>query len=95
MWASVRRYDHNPELAERLAVRGEEIKSLISAVPGFVSYYLIHDGSDTVSITVAQDKAGVDKSNEVAAEWLREHSADVPASTPHITEGEVVVTTSG
>ena len=82
MWASVRRYDHNPELAERLAVRGEEIKSLISAVPGFVSYYLIHDGSDTVSITVAQDKAGVDKSNEVAAEWLREHSADFRRRPP-------------
>ena len=95
MWASVRRYDHNPELADRLSTRSEEIKSIISEVPGFVSYYLIHDGTDTVSITVAQDKAGVDRSNEVAAEWLREHSADIPASAPHITEGEVLITTSG
>ena len=60
MWASVRRYDQNPALAEALAARSEEIKALISEVPGFVSYYLIHDGSDTVSITVAQDQAGVD-----------------------------------
>jgi hypothetical protein len=95
MWASVRRYQGNPELAERLASRGDEIKSLISAVPGFVSYYLIHDGSDTVSVTVAQDQAGVDQSNEIAAGWLREHAADVPASTPQITEGEVLITTSG
>ena len=51
MWASVRRYEGNPELAERLAARGDEIKSIISEAPGFVSYYLIHDGSDTVSVT--------------------------------------------
>ena len=95
MWASVRRYEHDPELADRLATRADEIKELISAVPGFVSYYLIHDGSDTVSITVAQDKAGVDRSNEVAREWLSQHAADIPSSSPHITEGEVLVTTSG
>ena len=95
MWASVRRYDNNPELADRLASRSEEIRALISDVPGFVSYYLIHDGSDTVSITVAHDQAGVDASNDVAKSWLGEHAADVPSSSPHITEGEVLITTSG
>ena len=95
MWASVRRYDGNAELAERLADRSDEVKSLISQVPGLVSYYVIHDGSDTVTVTVAQDQAGVDRSNELAAEWLREHAADVPSVPPHITEGEVLITTSG
>jgi hypothetical protein len=94
MWATIRRYEGNPDLADRLAERADEIKSIISEAPGFVSYYLIHDGSDTVSVTVAQDKAGVDRSNEIAANWLREH-ADITSSTPHITEGEVLVTTSG
>jgi hypothetical protein len=95
MWASVRRYDGNPELAERLASRSDEVKSLISETPGLVSYYVIHDGSDTVTITVAQEKAGVDRSNEIAAGWLREHAADVPSTPPHITEGEVLITTAG
>jgi hypothetical protein len=95
VWATVRRYEGNPELAERLAEHADEIKSVISEAPGLVSYYLIHDGSDTVSVTVAQDKAGVDRSNELAAAWLSQHAADVPASDPHITEGEVLVTTSG
>lgn len=95
MWASVRRYDNNPELAETLAARSDEIKALISEVPGFVSYYIIHDGSDTVSVTVAQDKAGVDASNDIARNWLAEHASDVPSSPPHITEGEVLITTSG
>ncbi len=62
---------------------------------GFVSYYLIHDGSDTVSITVAQDKAGVDESTVIAMNWLAEHAAEVPSVPPHITEGEVLITTSG
>jgi hypothetical protein len=56
---------------------------------------VIHDGSDTVTITVAQDQAGVDRSNEVAAGWLKEHAADVPSTPPEITEGEVLITTSG
>jgi hypothetical protein len=95
MWASVRRYEGDPGLAERLAEHGDEIRKVISQVPEFVSYYLIHDGSDTVSITVARDKAGVDRSNEIAADWLREHASEVPSSPPQITEGEVLITTSG
>lgn len=95
MWASVRRYDNDPQLADALAARSDEIKALISEVPGFVSYYLIHDGSDTVSVTVAQDKAGVDASNEVARTYLAEHAAEITSTTPHITEGEVLITTSG
>jgi hypothetical protein len=95
MWASVRRYENDPGLADALAARSDEIKALISEVPGFVSYYLIHDGSDTVSITVAQDKAGVDASNEIARTWLAEHASEVPSHSPHITEGEVLITTSG
>jgi len=95
MWASVRRYDNHPELADALAPRSDEIKALIADVDGFVSYYLIHDGSDTVSITVAQDKAGVDQSNEIAKNWLAEHASEIPSVPPHITEGEVLITTSG
>jgi len=71
------------------------VKAVISAVPGIVSYYLIHDGSDTVPVTVAHDKAGVEQSNEEAAAWLREHASDVPASPHRITEGEVLVTLAG
>ncbi len=95
MWATVRRYEGNPELAERLASRSDEVKSLMGEVPGLVSYYLIHDGTDTVTVTVAQDKAGVDRSNEIAAGWLREHASDVPSTPPEITEGEALITLAG
>ena len=44
MWASVRRYPANPELAERLATRSDEIKSLISGVPGLVASLLFRLG---------------------------------------------------
>ena len=92
MWASVRRYENNPELADRLVKFSDDVKALIGAVHGVKSYYLIHDGTDTVSVTIADDKAGVDESNEAAANWLAQHHSDVPASPPHITEGEVVIT---
>ena len=94
MWACVRRYDNNPEFGDALAERADEVKELISAVDGLVSYYLIHDGTDTVSITVAQDKSGVDESNVLAMNWLADHASEVPSAPPHITEGEVLITTS-
>ena len=94
MWASVRRYENNSELGDALAARAAEVKELISGVNGLVAYYLIHDGSDTVSITVAQDKAGVDESTVLAMNWLADHASEVQSAPPHITEGEVLVTTS-
>ena len=94
MWASVRRYENNSELGDALAARAGEVKELISSVNGLVAYYLIHDGSDTVSITVAKDKAGVDESTVLAMNWLSEHAAEAPSAPPHITEGEVLITTS-
>ena len=94
MWASVRRYENNSELGDALAARAGEVKELISGVNGLVAYYLIHDGSDTVSITVAQDKAGVDESTVLAMNWLADHASEVPSAPPHITEGQVLVTTS-
>jgi hypothetical protein len=94
MWASIRRYENNPKLAEALSEHSEEIIALTADVDGFVSYYLLRSGTDTVSVTIANDKSGVEESNEIAKKFLAEHAADVPYYPPEITEGEVLITTS-
>jgi hypothetical protein len=73
----------------------DEVKALIGGVPGLVAYYPIQSGGDTVSVTVCEDEAGAQRSNEVAAEWLRENMPDVAPSAPEIWAGEVRITTSG
>ena len=43
MYATVRRYT-DPELAEGLRARAEDVLAIVSEIPGFDSYYLIEAG---------------------------------------------------
>ena len=60
------------ELFDLLEQREEDVKDLISGVPGFVSYVAFRSGGDTgMTMTVCQDKDGTDESSKRASEWLR------------------------
>ena len=91
MYATIRWYGGNPELAGQLAARAEDVKALISDVAGFQAYYLVHVAGGTVSITVCDDQAGTDESNRVAAAWLKENMPDVSVAPPAVSSGEVVL----
>ena len=91
MYASLRYYGGDAALADRLAARAGDVRDVISQVPGFVAYYLVKTGSDTVSVTVCEDQAGAEESNSVAAAWLRENMADALPSAPMVAAGEVVL----
>jgi len=90
MFATLRWYGGNAELADQLAARGDEVKAVISAVEGVRGYYLIRTDGGTVSITVADDQAGAEASNAAAADWLKENMPDVEAS-PQVSMGDVVL----
>ena len=90
MYATFRWYA-NSELADRLAARADDIRAAISPVAGFRAYYLVRTDGGTVSVTIADDQAGTDESNAVAAGWIRENMPDVAASPPSISGGEVVI----
>ena len=91
MWASVRRYEANPELADRLVTHSDEVKDIVSNISGFVAYYLIRSGNDTVSVSVYQDESGAQQSNDAARKWLGENLPDVAPSPPQISAGDVIV----
>jgi hypothetical protein len=83
----------NPGLADSLAARGNEIVDVVSGASGLRAYYLIRAGSDTISVTVCNDEAGAQQTNELAASWIRENMPDAASSPPEVAVGEVVLTT--
>jgi hypothetical protein len=94
MYATVRMYRGNTELADRLAERADEVRQLMEGIPGFRSYQMIRGDAGSASVTVCDDRAGAEESTRMAAEWLRENMPDVAASPPAVTSGEVVIETA-
>ncbi len=92
MYAVVRTYSGQggSELLDLLEQREEDVKALITGVPGFVSYVALRSGGGGVTVTVCEDKNGTDESSRRAAEWVKENvSAGV--DPPAITEGDTVL----
>ena len=94
MYSTIRRYTGNPGLADKLAARRKDIENIIKTAPGFVSYYLLKTADGAISVTVCEDKMGAEKSNQIAADWLKANMAGVVKQAPEIYAGDVVITTS-
>ena len=78
------------ELFDLLGQREEDVKDLISGVPGFVSYAAVRDGDGGMTVTVCEDKEGTDESSRRAAAWVKENVTG-SADPPTITEGDTVL----
>jgi hypothetical protein len=92
MYAVVRTYSGQgaTELFDLLGQREQDVKALISGVPGFVNYVAVRAGDGGVTVTVCEDKAGTDESSKRAAEWVKEN-VGATAAPPAITEGDTVL----
>ncbi|HSD76498.1 MAG TPA: hypothetical protein VLA98_03810 [Solirubrobacteraceae bacterium] len=92
MYAVVRTYSGRgaSELFDLLGQREEDVKALISGVPGFVSYAAVRSGDGGVTVTVCDDKSGTDESSRRAAEWVAENVSET-ADPPAIAEGDTVL----
>jgi hypothetical protein len=88
MYATVRRYQNAGALGDAMVARSDEVKSLITSVPGFVSYYASRDGDMITSLTICNDKAGCDESTSRARAWVKENVASPPAA-PDVSGGTV------
>jgi hypothetical protein len=90
MHASVRRYEKVSNPREMRRHVNETFVPLISAVPGFVGYYFTDAGDGTMfSTSLFQDRAGVEESNRVAAEWIKKNPGTLPTAASVMT-GEVI-----
>ncbi len=92
MHAVVRTYSGQgaSELFDLLGQREEDVKALISGVPGFVNYAAVRNGDGGMTVTVCEDKAGTDESTRRAAGFVEENLG-ASVSAPAITEGDTVL----
>jgi hypothetical protein len=88
MYAVVRKYSGPgaSALFDLIDQRSDDVKEVIAATPGFISYAAFREGDGGTTVTACQDKAGVEESSKRAADWISEN-ATVSVDSPEITEG--------
>ena len=93
MHAVVRTYSGKgaKELFDLLEKRTADVEKLMRSVKGFVSYSLVRTADGGFSVSVAQDKAGVDESVQEARDWIKDNAASAGSSAPAISEGSVIL----
>jgi hypothetical protein len=93
MYASVRHYNMGSGSVGSLMHRvDEEIATALGQEPGFVCYFALDTGDRTVqTISIFHDKESADRSNELAAEYVRDNLAEFELTRTVLTAGEVLV----
>lgn len=91
MYAVIRAYAGNAELADKLAEHEEDIRRVIGDINGFKAYYLLRLAEGTSTISVFEDQQGAEESSRAAAAWLAENLPDMKVAAPYVTAGDVVV----
>ena len=93
MQASVRKYKVDQSMVDEVSRRVEEtFVSQVSAVPGFVAYYVIDAGNGIlIAVTVGDDADVVQQSADMAAEFVRDELSDVEIERVEAASGEVTV----
>jgi hypothetical protein len=79
------------EVFDLLEQKEEDVKDLISGVPGFVSYAAFRTGEEAgMTVTVCQDEAGTEESSRRAAGFVKDNATAI-GDPPTITEGDTVL----
>ena len=91
MYAVIRAYSGNSDLADALAEHEEDIRQLIGGINGFKAYYLLQLAEGTSTISIFENQEGAEESSRAAAAWLAENLPDLNVATPYITAGNVLV----
>ena len=68
----------------------DDVRELISGVPGFVSYAAFRTADGVRTVTTCEDKAGTDESSSRAAAWVGDN-VSAPIDPPEISEGDTFI----
>mgnify|MGYP003583052254 FL=1 len=79
------------ELFDLLEKRTADVENLLRSVKGFVGYTLARSGDGGFSVTVCQDKAGIDESVLKAKDWIATNAANTGVAAPKVSEGSVLI----
>jgi hypothetical protein len=83
------------DIDEFSEVLKEGFLPIVESVPGFVAYYVIDAGEGmATSITICEDRTGVDESTSREAAWVEENALDFIESGPAVVTGGVTAETA-
>jgi hypothetical protein len=93
MYASIRRYRMGAgSMDDAMHLADTEFADRLAEEPGFVDYQAVAVGDDMiVSMTIFEDEEQCLASNDMAAEFVREHLAEFQIERLDVFGGEVMV----
>ncbi len=92
MYATIRIYGEAEGLADAVAENKAEIVGLFREIDGFRSYHIVKTGpASATSITVCDDQAGAEATNEIARDYIATNLAHLSVSAPEVHVGEVAM----
>ena len=93
MQAVVRTYSGKgaKELFDALEKSKADVERILRSVKGFVSYVLARSGDGGFSVTVCQDKAGIDESVQKSKDWVAKNAGNTGVGAPKVSDGAVII----
>jgi hypothetical protein len=93
MYANVRQYRISADkIDETMHLADTELADRLADEPGFVAYELMATEDGTVcSMTIFDDRDGAERSQEIAAEFVRDHLSDIEIESLGSMTGELMV----
>jgi hypothetical protein len=97
MYASIRKYQvGEDQMAEVMGRVDEDFASRLEGSPGFAGYYAVDCGNRIlITVTLGEDREAVDRSAEMAAEFVRQELSHVDIERVEAAAGEVAVSRGG
>jgi hypothetical protein len=92
MYVSIRRYGLLTREPVKEVLQGvrEGFLPIIRDQPGFLAYYSIDSGGGTLtSISIFEHRAGAERSNRIAENWIGKNLTNTLPTSPEIIGGEV------
>jgi hypothetical protein len=91
MYIAVRQYKIKAGSIDEIARRAQEgFVPLMRQVPGFVAYYGVATGNDSIcTVSIFQDQTGAAESTRRAADWVNQNLASFVQGPPELLAGEV------
>lgn len=93
MYAVIRRYSDVAILIKALDQKQEDVKRVLSEIPGFMAYYAVRDGEALATVTVSRDRESAEESSRRAAQWVHDNVAAQRVRPPEAIGGEVFIHT--
>lgn len=83
------------ETIDLIIASKKDIKKLMRAVKGFISYSVIKTEKGGFTVTVAKNEKASDAITAAAREWVGANAADLKPKPPKIVGGEVALHIDG